>query len=193
MRRNFVFVLLVVGLSACNVLKPEQDSKTGSITTSEPDPGKQDYWPLAVGNTWEYERSEVATQYTPKGNNPLSGSGFIQTRVISYKKVNDTLEVFMLLTISDYTDYYGHRKNAQDTFQLYRTTDYIGGLKRTGVPDTLKQYLSGYNNGPYGTNAYYLKGIGRKKSEWSIFSHITAGNEIRGTGSETLIKYTLKP
>jgi hypothetical protein len=181
MRRNFVFFLLVVVFSSCSLLNPEP-----------PDSGKQDYWPLAVGNTWEYERSEIATQYTPNGNNSLSGGGTIQTQVTSFKRKNDTTEIFTLIDVSNYTDIYGKRYSSEITYQIERTTNTIGSFNRTGASDTLKLHFSGLNS-TYGTNAYYLKGIGSIKSEWSIFSHITAGNEIRGTGSERLIKYTLKP
>jgi hypothetical protein len=91
MRLLIASIFLVLNLSSCNVVKSDPDTyKTPSNTTSEPDTGKQDYLPLAVGNTWEYFYTYEGEQHTSNGINFLSNSATRQLKVLSYQKTNDT-------------------------------------------------------------------------------------------------------
>ncbi len=187
MRFILVFIFLFVGLSSCNVVKSDPEPDTTCIGC--PDSGKQDYWPLAVGNTWEYSYSYEGEQHTPNGVKQLSESATIQVKTISYLKTNDTTEVFTIESITN---------GKHSSVDIRRTTNSIGyayyssGFKRSGSDSILTILSSGSSSGYSNTNTKYKKGVGMIEEIEKSFSHITAGNEIYATRTTKLVKYSLK-
>jgi hypothetical protein len=194
MRLLIASIFLVLNLSSCNVVKSDPDTdKTPSHTTSEPDTGKQDYLPLAVGNTWEYSYTYEGEQHTSNGINFLSNSATRQLKVLSYQKTNDTTEVFSL------EQFLSSQLSSQiTTFDIVRTTNTIGysyyytRVKRTGI-DSILADTSSLNISGYGTAiAKYKKGVGLVESIEKGFHHVMAGNEIYFTTTTKLVKFTPK-
>lgn len=189
MRRIFVFMFLAIGLSCCDVIKPEPTitiTKTPSSITNEPepDPGKQDYWPLAVGNTWRFVINETTTNTTPNGSSTSTSSSSETWRVSSFQKETNERYRFMIL-VND-------GKNIGDTINIVRdsTTFSIYPTIRTGVADTISTFISVYPFTPI--ERTWVKGVGVIKDTWSRYIHITAGNQYHISGSRALVGFTVK-
>lgn len=167
-------------------------SSSGINDDKQPDPvvavQEKDYWPLAVGNTWQYNYAAVGIQTTPNGNVSVSESGTVTYNIVAVESTSDTTQKF---TVEESRNISGYSTTYK--YVIERTPTRIGaGLPRTGVADTLKIRQSHFADisPDYGV---YVKGIGMIKEDWVISIHRTAGNQVEGNGSMRLTSYTLKP
>lgn len=180
MRPKFAILLIVFCLSCKNVTSdPDPDPDSDS------DPGKQDYLPLAVGNTWRFVISESVTNNTPNGSSTSTSSSSETWRVTSFQKVANERYRFIILV--------NEGKNIGDTISIMRdsTTFSIYPTVRTGVADTISTFISVYPSKPI--KRTWVKGVGVIKDTWTQYIHITAGNTYNISGTRTLVAFSLKP